>query len=858
MKHNLRKFIPLLFLAVISFAVILPSAVFVAPQPVYAAPGDPATPAATPAAPAKPPAAPAATVESSWIGNMVLSAVSAIIQFVVNALGLLTIALIHILLLVAGYNSYMDSPAITTGWIVVRDVANLFFVAIILVVSIGSIVNPERFGGVKKVFRILLFAILVNFSRTIAGLFIDISQLVMLTFVNGFAQAAGGNFVEALGISKINSVAPGTAALSFASMLGAYILSLLMMIIITVIIAVLVVALTVRMVTLWMLVVLSPLAFALGASDMTHEHYATWWKKFSAELTTGPIVAFFLWLSLVSFQNSHGSDVTGTELKDTSAAGNENTSVDCGPTDSCSQENLIRFIVASCMLLMGLGFAKEFSGVGGSLAGAAMSKGKKYAQGALNYGVKKTTWAAGKAAPVAAGALVGGPIGAGIVLAARSSYGKAALTRGKAVMGQSLAGGNKVGNRLSTVPVLGRLTTRVGMAFSASANKDYAEKTKKADENIKGALPRQLVAMSMGHGVDKATEMAAKVAAASKATKDTGWDDAAKSKALNEAESYFKSAGNKSGLDEIEKQRKKNPLLVDALEPATDGSPRTKREQFVQKMSGSDLVELDPKSIEEIAGFMTPNQREHIKKNGGAEREHAVDAWEAGHPPTPDKLASDLKTGTQRPDDVNAHSLENVDIAVRLSADDLKGKLNEILKTPAKKESFRRGVTNALNSAPNDRIDAATGRYTPGSQQAAEGLVRAGGNIRDAFRVDSSGGFTNVSPSGADTSLADQNAFMTAMRGSNYADVAFGTDPALLAPSANNFVKRVMTDISIMNVGRLNSMRQSANGNADQLKVIDALASAMHEAFTRRAAVAGPDQKKYQRQVSQLEDNYSV
>ena len=99
---------------------------------------------------------------------------------------------------------------------------------------------------------------------------------------------------------------------------------------------------------------------------------------------------------------------------------------------------------------------------------------------------------------------------------------------------------------------------------------------------------------------------------------------------------------------------------------------------------------------------------------------------------------------------------------------------------------------------------------------------------------------------------------MTAMRGSNYADVAFGTDPALLAPSANNFVKRVMTDISIMNVGRLNSMRQSANGNADQLKVIDALASAMHEAFTRRAAVAGPDQKKYQRQVSQLEDNYSV
>jgi len=59
----------------------------------------------------------------------------------------------------------------------------------------------------------LLFALLVNFSRTIAGIFIDISQLIMLTFVNGFAQAAGGNFVEALGITKSRRHASTTAVL---------------------------------------------------------------------------------------------------------------------------------------------------------------------------------------------------------------------------------------------------------------------------------------------------------------------------------------------------------------------------------------------------------------------------------------------------------------------------------------------------------------------------------------------------------------------------------------------------------------------------------------------------------------------
>jgi hypothetical protein len=843
MKHNLRKFIPLLFLAVISFAVILPSAVLFTPQAVYAdaasdAAAAAAAKAAAPAAPAPAakPAAPAQSVDAGLVGNAVLTAISAIIQFAVNTLGLLTIALIHILLLVAGYNSYMDSPAITTGWVVVRDVANLFFVAIILVVSIGSIVNPEKFGGVKKVFRILLFAILVNFSRTIAGLFIDISQLVMLTFVNGFAQAAGGNFVEALGISKINSISPGSAALNFASMLGAYILALLMMIIITVIIAVLVVALTVRMVTLWMLVVLSPLAFALGASDVTKSHYDEWWKKFSAELTTGPIVAFFLWLSLVSFQNSNGSTIVSKDgLSDKGTAGSENTSVDCGPTDSCSQENLIRFIVASCMLLIGLGFAKEFSGVGGSLAKAAASKGQKYAQGALNYGVKKV-------APAAAGFAVGGPIGAGVVLAARSSYGKAAVTRGKALMGQSLAGGNKVGNTLSTVPILGRLTTRVGMAFSSSANKDYAEKTKKADENIKGANPKQLVAMSMGHGVDRATEMAAKVAAASKATKDTGWGDAEKGNALKEAESYYKSTSNKAGLDEIEKQYKKNPLLISKTDMSknpndpegaplkrADGDPMTKREQVVQKMSSSDLVELDPESIKEIAGYLTPNQRDRIKKDGGKPREDAITEWENRTLKASD-VGDDLRTGKLSTDNVSDKILLRPDIAMRVSAGDLSGKFKEILKTPAKKEAIVKGTASALagmDAKSKGRLVAGGKSYTNDAQSAAEGHVRAGGTIKMAFNIDDKmGKFANAA--GTDQGDADEEALKKAIKGDNSSDVLLNIDASAIDNKSSDLRQIVQRELDVKD---LFDLRTASVGDAAKRATYEAIARSLLEKY---------------------------
>lgn len=609
MMNKLRKMIPFLSLAIFTMAVVLPLVVFFAPQ----------------IASAQAAAAPTGqTIEASMLGNVVVKGISYIVQMLISLFGKLTIQLIHILILVAGYNSYMTAPAITTGWVILRDMANLFFVALILVVSIGSIVNPERFKGPQQVFRILLFALLVNFSRTIAGLFIDISQVVMLTFVNGFAQAAGGNFVEALGITKLTDFPQTGGAIGVSETIASLFLALIMFVIITVIIGVMVVALVVRMVTLWLLVVTSPIAFAAGSSSLTKKYYDDWWKQFSAELTVGPMVAFFLWLSLVSFQqSSNGTELTGESLKSTSGGTTEQSSVPCGATTACTEENMIRFIVATVMLLTGLGFAKQFSGVGGSLASGALKEGRKYAS-------KATIWAAKKSAPAAVGFGLAGPIGGGIALAAST-------TRGKAFMGRSLAGGNAIGNKLNWIPG----ASRVGMAFSASAKKDNEKKQEKADKIIKVANPGQLIGMARGIGFDKTTQMAAKLALAGKSTKDSGWDDDTKRKELATAEAFYKGIGNKSGLDEVEKLKKKNPLLIDEKETVKDssnkevlrpdGTPLTKREQFVQKMSGNELLELSPDALKTVASFLTPNQRDHVKKSGGGERENIVTDWENNH-----------------------------------------------------------------------------------------------------------------------------------------------------------------------------------------------------------------------------------
>ena len=805
MKNKLRKLIPFISLAIFTMALVLPLAVFFAPHIAHAA--DAPT---------------GQTVEASILGNIVVKGISYIVQMLISLFGKLAIQLIHILILVAGYNSYMTAPAITTGWVILRDMANLFFVALILVVSIGSIVNPERFKGPQQVFRILLFALLVNFSRTIAGLFIDISQVVMLTFVNGFAQAAGGNFVEALGVTKLTDFPQVGGAIGVGETIASLFLALLMFVIITVIIGVMVVALVVRMVTLWLLVVTSPIAFATGASSFTKKYYDEWWKKFSAELTTGPMVAFFLWLSLVSFQQSStGTELTGESLKSTSGGTTEQSSLSCGATTACTEENMIRFIIATVMLLTGLGFAKEFSGVGGDLAKGALSKGKAYAKTA-------TYWAAKKSAPAAVGYGLAGPIGGGIALAAST-------TRGKAFLGRSLAGGNAIGNKLNWIPGV----SRVGLALTASAKKDNEAKQKKADEKIKIANPGQLVGMARGIGFDKTTQMAAKVALAGKSNKDSGWDDNTKRKELAAAEAFYKSTSNKSGLDEIEKLKKKNPLLIDENEKVKDsndkvvlrpdGAPLTKREQFVQKMSGNELLELSPDALKTVASFLTPNQREHVKKNGGGERENIVTDWENKELKA-DAVGNDLRSGKLSVDNISDKLLIRPDIAVRISADDLQGKFKELMKTPAKKEAVKKGTQEVLSNfdkSASGRLATGGKTYSDEAQKAAEGHVRAGGTIGVAFNInDATGKFKNAASTPA--GVADEAAFEKAIKGDSANDILLNIDAAAIEDVKSDIRKTIARELDVKDLFEL---RDAAKGDNKKKRAFEAIARTMLEKY---------------------------
>ncbi|GEM_PF-4108706 len=299
--------------------------------------------------------------------------------------------IIDMILTVASYNDFINAPAVIQGWTVVRDLGNMGFIVILLIIGFGSMFSKFEIGQYLP--RVVIYSILVNFSRTICGLLIDASQVVMLTFVNAFKDAGAGNFVNALGLDKIvslaqaNSNATGdnaTVQILLATMLGVVLTMLALGIL-----GALLLFLVERVVGLWVLVAISPAAFILRAVPFGKAgSMATQWQtKFTTYLTTGPILAFFLWLALsISSTVGPASDqgiaaLNGLKTGQTNAAAaGDLTGADVAGAGTLisnigNSQGILNFIISAAMLVYGMGIAKSAGGMAGSFVGKFQGAG---------------------------------------------------------------------------------------------------------------------------------------------------------------------------------------------------------------------------------------------------------------------------------------------------------------------------------------------------------------------------------------------------------------------------------------------------------------------------------------------------
>lgn len=326
-------------------------------------------------------------------GNWGLDLLSGICSAIVGALGWVLIKIMSILVYFAQYNGFITSAAVVNGWVIVRDVCNMFFVLILLIIAFATILQIEEYNYKKWLPKLILMAVLINFSKTICGLLIDAAQIVMLTFVNSFKDIVGANLTSALGIAdwtKIKDTGVGDWEVA-----GVLIMAVIYMVIAIVVVSAMLAMIAMRIVMIWIYVVLSPIAYLTAAFPAGKSYSSRWWKEFTQNLIVGPVLAFFIWLSFTSL-----ASFSSTEFMN-----NANQKVDTGATNTASStpmgtsNTMIKFVIAIGMLLGGMRIAQEIGGDAAQAAGSVFAKGNNLAMSPVRWAGKaakdSAKWAGG-------------------------------------------------------------------------------------------------------------------------------------------------------------------------------------------------------------------------------------------------------------------------------------------------------------------------------------------------------------------------------------------------------------------------------------------------------------------------------
>lgn len=376
------------------------------------------------------------------IGDLFLIVLTGVVLLFLNLMMIMSLLLTKLLIAVASYNNFVAAAAVTTGWPLVRDVANMFFIVVLLIIAFSTIIGYKEMDYKKYVPRLLLMAVLINFSKTLIGLLIDFSQVIMLTFVNGFKEAAFGNFVKMFGLQNVFTIAQSNTVEAIAktsNLFIAAIFGVIMLSVVSTTLLIMVIYFVARIIALWIILIFSPMAFFVWALPPKLQKSLSrfsndWWGGLASWLSGGPIVAFFLWLTMaiVAANDSPFKDIMPNDA--------ETDFLRAAITKAANPDDIARFIVAIALLMMGLKQAVEVSRQASASLGAAASK-IKAAGGPIGY-------------PAKLGARAAGKVGAAGVKFADQKFGVTQkLGRGISEMG--LAAGQKGGALGSLVGGLG-------------------------------------------------------------------------------------------------------------------------------------------------------------------------------------------------------------------------------------------------------------------------------------------------------------------------------------------------------------------------------------------------------------------
>lgn len=189
---------------------------------------------------------------------------------------------------------------VQAGWAISQNIANLFFIIILVFIGLATILRLEKYQYKKILPSLIIVALLINFSGVLVGFITDIGNI----FTNYFISRCSNFNGLLIGLGEIGTNAWEmitswdkdivTQSLSLISKCVVLILYYLIAIFITFTVMLL---FFVRTLVLWVVAMLAPIAFAFYILPATRKYWSQWWEQLIQWSIIGIPISFFLFIS---------------------------------------------------------------------------------------------------------------------------------------------------------------------------------------------------------------------------------------------------------------------------------------------------------------------------------------------------------------------------------------------------------------------------------------------------------------------------------------------------------------------------------------------------------------------------------
>lgn len=383
------------------------------------------------------------------------------LYIIAMALGWIMMLIAQGMLAVATYNNFLREGMVQTGWRIVRDICNNFFIILLLITAISTMLRQGEFKDWRSMLpKILIASVLINFSLLMCGIFIDISQIFTLTFASPLNSIEGYNVVlAAMGIPQMfqlsdlvnGNLGQITSGINPWDLVAALLYATVVTFVAMVVILAITVVLVFRAVMLWFLIILSPLPFLLSVFKKGATYASQWWSEFTKYLIVGPVMMFFLYLSFMAMGQmdntgvaGNSSTILGIEPKKATYKIGEGT-VGAG-TEAVSLSNaadvpgLLNFLTIIGLMVGSLMMAQKMAVGGSKFAGQSLGWLQKQGKRWSGFNLGKSALTTAAKAPGAIGTAADDRFGVRQML-----YGAAFAAGGSRIPFAGQALGKKIG-----------------------------------------------------------------------------------------------------------------------------------------------------------------------------------------------------------------------------------------------------------------------------------------------------------------------------------------------------------------------------------------------------------------------------